>query len=146
MSTDLNVCRGCGRRDGAHAVTCIAVAVVQAPPIVTAYDRDQQALRDRVAALESRVDGNTGATVMLIESQRDRLTATMRCIEQVERDLVLLHNALVARGPCNQLRIEQLEQEVARLKAWSRPPAEMCISCGTGFTTPRHAASHRCTP
>lgn len=90
-------------------------------PQPTAYERDQQALRDRMAALESRVDGNAGAAVMLIESQRDRLAAALR-------------------------RIEQLEREVARLKAWSRPPAEMCLKCGTGFTTPEHVESHRCSP
>lgn len=41
-------------------------------------------------------------------------------------------------------RIEQLELEVARLKAWSRPPAEMCLVCGAGFTTPEHRQKHSC--
>lgn len=43
-------------------------------------------------------------------------------------------------------RIARLELEVARLKAWSRPPTEMCLKCGTGFTTPEHVESHRCSP
>lgn len=42
-------------------------------------------------------------------------------------------------------RIEQLELTAAKQQAWSRPPAEMCISCGTPFVTPEHAKTHRCS-
>lgn len=36
-------------------------------------------------------------------------------------------------------RIEHLEREVVRLKAWTRPPAELCLKCGAGFGSPEHA-------
>lgn len=41
-------------------------------------------------------------------------------------------------------RIEALEAEVAKLKAWSRPPELMCMICGTGFATDAHKTNHRC--
>lgn len=41
-------------------------------------------------------------------------------------------------------RIEQLEVAMARQQAWSRPPAEMCLKCGTAFATPGHATTHSC--
>lgn len=36
-------------------------------------------------------------------------------------------------------RIDRLEREVERLKAWTRPPTEMCLKCGAGFGTPNQA-------
>lgn len=96
MSTGDPYCPGCGSmHPGVHMSTCPA----QRAPIVdlvagfaqqlqpTAYERAQQALRDRVAALEF---------------------------------------------------------EVARLKAWSRPPDAMCMECGTGYVNPEHLANHVC--
>lgn len=41
-------------------------------------------------------------------------------------------------------RIEALEAEVARLKAWSRPPENMCLQCGAGFVTADHKQTHKC--
>jgi ribosomal protein S27AE len=43
-------------------------------------------------------------------------------------------------------RLEQLEREVQRLNAWSRPPTMLCLKCGTGFVSAEHANTHECEP
>lgn len=43
-------------------------------------------------------------------------------------------------------RIDQLEREVQRLNAWSRPPIMLCLKCGTGFVSAEHANTHTCEP
>lgn len=42
-------------------------------------------------------------------------------------------------------RIDQLEREVRRLNAWSRPPTMLCLKCGTGFVSAEHANTHECS-
>lgn len=72
----------------------IAEVVRLSAPQSTAYDRDQQALRDRVTALEQWMDVAT-----------DRLEALESCAVGTSGSLVDARR-----------RIEQLEAEVARLK------------------------------
>lgn len=52
-----------------------------------------------------------------------------------ERD----RNALLSRIDQLERKHDRLEREVDRLKAWTRPPTEMCLKCGAGFGTPNQA-------
>lgn len=99
----------------AAAYHCDDCAAGKSHQPATAYEREQQALRDRVETLE------VSLTLTPLGVVSSRLDAALR-------------------------RIEQLEAAMARQQAWTRPPAELCISCGTSFTTPEHARTHRCSP
>lgn len=157
------LCSNCGCLGGAHFSQCAMVAqpVSQIPlPKPTAYDQMMESMDERIRRVDSlRRDWELESERRIqaafdslkrkadrLERAEARLDAALHRIEQLERDYAMLGTALAMRGPCTQPRFEALEREVAKLTAWSRPPEQMCLSCGLGFSTPEHAATHTCSP
>lgn len=109
MREAAGLCSDCGGDRHAHMSNCprIAAAVAQMPlPQPTAYDRDQQALRDRVELLEERADANADYThnelhqrlrkLELIRIQTDaRFDNTLRRIDQLERERAVIKPRMV---------------------------------------------------
>jgi len=117
-------CEDCGV-DGSHAVNCPRF---NRQP--TAYDRAQEQLRTELRSYAAACANEVSRQVNgRVDALLNRFEAALRRIEQLERDNAILHDALVARGPCTQPRLDALELEVARLKG---PQVERCDHSGIG--------------
>lgn len=91
MREAAGLCSDCGGDRHAHMSNCprIAAAVAQMPlPQPTAYDRDQQALRDRVDAIMRTCMACDKSIAM-------RLDAALRRIEQLERERAVIKPRMV---------------------------------------------------
>lgn len=140
VSDDLYECEFCSSQPGSPSLCAqclenrtIAVAAWKGPrrnKPATAYERDQQVCSDCKCYGGSHFTHCVKVASAVAESAKllPRLPST-----EYERE----REALYAR-------IAKLEQEVARLKAWTRPPGEMCLKCGAGFVTAGHASAHSC--